>query len=80
MGKRVFYSNRHRRTGCGRTVQLYLDSTVFALRRWAGGGVLVRVEGGNAHTASLQPCNRRLLGRCDLIGHQGKQEHDLPLS
>ena len=28
VGKRVFCSNRHRYTGCGRTVQLYLDSTL----------------------------------------------------
>lgn len=28
VGKRVFCSNRHKRTGCGRTVQLYLDSIV----------------------------------------------------
>jgi len=28
LGKRVFCSNRHHRTGCGRTMQLYLDSTL----------------------------------------------------
>jgi transposase-like protein len=28
VGKRVFCSNRHQRTGCGRTTQLYLDSTL----------------------------------------------------
>lgn len=28
VGKRVFCSNRHHRTGCGRTMQLYLDSTI----------------------------------------------------
>lgn len=28
VGKRVFCSNRNQRTGCGRTVQLYLDLTV----------------------------------------------------
>jgi len=28
VGKRVLCSNRNRRTGCGRTVQLYLDSTI----------------------------------------------------
>lgn len=28
VGKRVFCSNRHSRTGCGRTMQLYLDSTL----------------------------------------------------
>lgn len=28
VGKRVFCSNRNQRTGCGRTVQLYLDSKV----------------------------------------------------
>lgn len=28
VGKRVFCSNRHRRTGCGHTMQLYLDSTL----------------------------------------------------
>ncbi|MDF0606909.1 hypothetical protein HZU77_014835 [Neisseriaceae bacterium TC5R-5] len=28
VGKRVFCSNRNRRTGCGRTMQLYLDSTI----------------------------------------------------
>lgn len=28
VGKRVFCSNRNHRTGCGRTMQLYLDATV----------------------------------------------------
>jgi hypothetical protein len=28
VGKRVFCSNRHQRTGCGRTMQLYLDGTL----------------------------------------------------
>lgn len=28
VGKRVFCSNRHQRTGCGHTTQLYLDSTL----------------------------------------------------
>lgn len=28
VGKRVFCSNRNQRTGCGRTMQLYLDATV----------------------------------------------------
>ncbi len=28
VGKRVFCSNRNQHTGCGRTVQLYLDSTI----------------------------------------------------
>jgi transposase-like protein len=28
VGKRVFCSNRHHRTGCGHTMQLYLDSTL----------------------------------------------------
>lgn len=28
IGKRVFCSNRHRHTGCGRTMQLYVDTTV----------------------------------------------------
>ena len=28
VGKRVFCSNRNNRTGCGRTMQLYLDSTI----------------------------------------------------
>ncbi len=28
VGKRVWCSNRNRRTGCGRTMRLYLDSTV----------------------------------------------------
>ena len=27
-GKRVLCSNRHQHTGCGRTMQLYLDATV----------------------------------------------------
>lgn len=31
IGKRVWCSNRHRRTGCGRTLQLYLDSTLRRL-------------------------------------------------
>lgn len=28
VGKRIYCSNRHHRTGCGRTMQLYLDSTI----------------------------------------------------
>jgi hypothetical protein len=28
VGKRVFCSNRNHRTGCGRTIQLYLDATI----------------------------------------------------
>jgi hypothetical protein len=28
VGKRVFCSNRHGRAGCGRTMQLYLDTTI----------------------------------------------------
>jgi hypothetical protein len=39
VGKRVFCSNRNQRTGCGRTVQLYLDSTVRYLH-YAGGCVV----------------------------------------
>lgn len=38
VGKRVFCSNRHSRTGCGRTMQLYLDSTV---RYWHHAGSAV---------------------------------------
>ena len=32
VGKRVFCSNRNSRTGCGRTMQLYLESTVRYLQ------------------------------------------------
>jgi hypothetical protein len=35
VGKRVFCSNRGRRTGCGRTMQLYLDATVRTLHHAA---------------------------------------------
>src|SRR6266516_1375511 len=42
IGKRVFCSNRYRHTGCGRTVQLYLDSTVRYLHH-AGGWVVAFV-------------------------------------
>jgi hypothetical protein len=38
VGKRVFCSNRNQRTGCGRTMQLYLDATV---RRLHHGGATV---------------------------------------
>lgn len=31
VGKRVFCSNRNNRTGCGRTLQLYLDATIRCL-------------------------------------------------
>lgn len=34
VGKRVFCSNRGPRTGCGRTMQLYLDSAVRYLHYW----------------------------------------------
>lgn len=33
VGKRVLCSNRYHRTGCGRTMQLYLDATVRYLHR-----------------------------------------------
>lgn len=36
IGKRVFCSNRNQRTGCGRTVRLYLDSPVRYLHYAAG--------------------------------------------
>jgi hypothetical protein len=39
VGKRVFCSNRRRRTGCGRTMQLYLDATVRYLH-YAGSCVV----------------------------------------
>lgn len=39
VGKRIFCSNRHPHTGCGRTRQLYLDSVVPALHY--PGGVLI---------------------------------------
>jgi hypothetical protein len=42
VGKRVFCSNRHRRTGCGRTMQLYLDSTLRHMR-YAGRAVVAFV-------------------------------------
>jgi hypothetical protein len=42
VGKRVFCSNRHQRTGCGRTMQLYLDSTLRYLHH-AGSAVVAFV-------------------------------------
>lgn len=42
VGKRVFCSNRNQRTGCGRTMQLYLDSTVRYLHH-AGSRVVALV-------------------------------------
>lgn len=42
IGKRVFCSNRNRHTGCGRTMQLYLDSTVRYLH-YAGSQVVAFV-------------------------------------
>ena len=38
VGKRVFCSNRDHHTGCGRTMQLYLDSTI---RHWHYAGDVV---------------------------------------
>jgi hypothetical protein len=35
VGKRVFCSNRHRKTGCGRTMQLYLETTIRRLHHSA---------------------------------------------
>jgi len=43
IGKRVFCSNRNKRTGCGRTMQLYLDSTIRYLH-YAGGCVAAFVS------------------------------------
>ena len=42
VGKRVFCSNRNQRTGCGRTMQLYLDATVRYLHH-AGATVMAFV-------------------------------------
>lgn len=42
VGKRVFCSNRHHHTGCGRTTQLYLDSTLRYLHH-AGSAVVAFV-------------------------------------
>jgi hypothetical protein len=42
VGKRVFCSNRHHRTGCGRTMQLYLDSTLRYMH-YAGSAVVAFV-------------------------------------
>jgi len=42
IGKRVFCSNRRHRTGCGRTLQLYLDSTLRHLHH-AGSTVVAFV-------------------------------------
>ena len=42
VGKRVFCSNRYSRTGCGRTMQLYLDSTLRYLHH-AGSAVVAFV-------------------------------------
>jgi len=44
VGKRVFCSNRRRHTGCGRTMRLYLDSTVRWLR-YAGAYVVAFILG-----------------------------------
>lgn len=40
VGKRVFCSNRHLRTGCGRTMQLYLDSSLRCMH-YAGRAVVI---------------------------------------
>jgi transposase-like protein len=42
IGKRVFCSNRYHHTGCGRTMQLYLDSTLRYLHH-AGSAVVAFV-------------------------------------
>lgn len=42
VGKRVFCSNRHHRTGCGHTMQLYLDSTLRYMH-YAGSAVVAFV-------------------------------------
>lgn len=42
VGKRVFCSNRHHRTGCGRTMQLVLDSTLRYMHH-AGSAVVAFV-------------------------------------
>lgn len=57
VGKRVFCSNRDRRTGCGRTMQLYLDVTVRYLH-YAGSALvafmLSLIGGASIHRAYLQ--------------------------
>lgn len=42
IGKRVYCSNRHKHTGCGRTIQLYLDQTVRYLH-YTGAAVVAFV-------------------------------------
>jgi len=66
VGKRVFCSNRNQRTGCGRTVQLYLDSTlrylhyagccVVALLLWLGKGMTLQCAYHHA-TGAVTPRN-----------------------
>lgn len=66
VGKRVFCSNRNQHTGCGRTVQLYLDSTirylhyagccVVALLMWLSKGMTLQRAYHHA-TGALTPRN-----------------------
>lgn len=66
VGKRVFCSNRNQRSGCGRTVQLYLDSTlrrlhyagrcVVALLLWLGKGLTLQSAYQRA-TGAVTPRN-----------------------
>lgn len=56
VGKRVFCSNRNRRTGCGRTMQLYLDATIRYLH-YAGSivvGFIVRLMAGASVASAYQ--------------------------
>lgn len=57
VGKRAFCSDRHGRTGCGRTMQLYLDSTIRYLH-YAGvclvAFILKLVTGGTVQQAYEQ--------------------------
>jgi hypothetical protein len=43
VGKRVFCSNRHNRSGCGRTMQLYVDATIRHIH-YAGHQIVAFVQ------------------------------------
>lgn len=60
VGKRVFCSNRNQRTGCGRTLQLYLDATLRYLHY--AGACVVALLLGLARGMSVQSAYQQATG------------------
>jgi hypothetical protein len=91
MGKRVYCSNRHKHTGCGRTIQLDLDQTVrylhstgaavvaFVLSLIAGVPIQQAYQGATG-TATPRNAYRWLNRLCEQLSTYRSLAHQMPLA